>query len=87
MDDQLDGQLVLRQRQYVPHQHREPAIAAQGNDSPLWKSQAAIRHDGPLLIDGVTNPDTLALPPKIDAKEFAGYGLYVAKQILHGRLF
>ena len=47
----------------------------------------ALRHDGPALIDVVTNPDSLALPPKIDAKEIAGYGLYVAKQTLHGRIF
>jgi pyruvate dehydrogenase (quinone) len=48
---------------------------------------AAFRHKGPALVDVVTNPNALALPPKIDAKEVAGYGLYVAKQTLHGRLF
>jgi pyruvate dehydrogenase (quinone) len=47
----------------------------------------ALRHDGPVLIDVVTDPNALALPPKIDAKEVAGYGLYVAKQTLDGRLF
>jgi pyruvate dehydrogenase (quinone) len=47
----------------------------------------ALRRDGPVLIDVVTDPNALALPPKIDAKEVAGYGLYVAKQTLHGRLF
>ena len=47
----------------------------------------ALRDDGPVLIDVVTDPNALALPPKIDAKEVAGYGLYVAKQTLHGRLF
>jgi Thiamine pyrophosphate-requiring enzymes [acetolactate synthase, pyruvate dehydrogenase (cytochrome), glyoxylate carboligase, phosphonopyruvate decarboxylase] len=48
---------------------------------------SALRHDGPALLDVVTNPNSLALPPKIDAKEVVGYGLYVAKQTLHGRLF
>lgn len=38
----------------------------------------------PFLI--VTDPNALAMPPKIDAKEAAGYGLYLAKQTLHGRL-
>jgi pyruvate dehydrogenase (quinone) len=47
----------------------------------------ALRHNGPVLIDVVTNPNALPMPPKIDAKEVAGYGLYVAKQTLHGRLF
>lgn len=48
---------------------------------------SALRHKGPALLDIVTNPNALALPPKIDAKEVAGYGLYVAKQTLHGKLF
>ena len=48
---------------------------------------SALRHNGPALVDVVTNPNALALPPKIDAKEVAGYGLYVAKQTLHGKLF
>ena len=47
----------------------------------------ALRYSGPAIVDVVTNPNALALPPKIDAKEVAGYGLYVAKQTLHGRLF
>jgi pyruvate dehydrogenase (quinone) len=48
---------------------------------------SALKHKGPALVDVVTDPNALALPPKIDAKEVAGYGLYVAKQTLHGRLF
>jgi pyruvate dehydrogenase (quinone) len=48
---------------------------------------AVFRHKGPALVDVVTNPNALALPPTIDAQEVAGYGLYVAKQTLHGRLF
>lgn len=47
----------------------------------------ALRHKGPILVDVVTDPNALAMPPKIDAKEVAGYGLYLAKQTLHGRLF
>lgn len=47
----------------------------------------AFRHKGPVLVDIVTDPNALAMPPKIDAKEVAGYGLYLAKQTLHGRLF
>jgi pyruvate dehydrogenase (quinone) len=47
----------------------------------------ALSENGPVVIDVVTNPNALALPPKIQAKEVAGYGLYMAKQTLHGRLF
>jgi pyruvate dehydrogenase (quinone) len=32
----------------------------------------ALRYSGPAIIDVVTNPDALALPPKIDAREVAG---------------
>jgi pyruvate dehydrogenase (quinone) len=49
--------------------------------------ETAFLHEGSVLIDAVTNPNALALPPKIDVKEIAGYGLYVAKQTLHGHLF
>ena len=49
--------------------------------------EGAFRHNGPVLVDVVTNQNALALPPKIDAKEVAGYGLYFAKQTIHGRLF
>jgi len=49
--------------------------------------RGALAHKGPAVVDVVTNPNALALPPKIDSKEVAGYGLYFAKQTLHGRLF
>jgi pyruvate dehydrogenase (quinone) len=49
--------------------------------------EQALRHKGPVLLDVVTDPNALALPPKIDAKEVASYGLYLAKQTLDGRLF
>jgi pyruvate dehydrogenase (quinone) len=48
---------------------------------------SALRHKGPAIVDVSTNPDALAIPPRIEAKEVAGYGLYVAKQTLHGKLF
>jgi pyruvate dehydrogenase (quinone) len=53
----------------------------------IFAKLAKNRHEGPVLVDVVTNPNALALPPKIDAKQVAGYGLYFAKQTIHGRLF
>ena len=49
--------------------------------------RTALRRKGPAVLDVVTNPNALAIPPKIDTKEIAGYGLYMAKQTLHGKLF
>jgi pyruvate dehydrogenase (quinone) len=46
-----------------------------------------LRHTGPVLVGVVTDPNALAMPPQINAKEVAGYGLYLVKQTLHGRLF
>jgi pyruvate dehydrogenase (quinone) len=58
------------------------------DDKDLKSSLAsAFRDKGPVLVDVVTDPNALAMPPKVQAKEVAGYGLYVAKQTLHGRLF
>ena len=48
---------------------------------------AAFRQHGPVLIDVVTDANALAMPPKVQSKEVAGFGLYLAKQTLHGRLF
>jgi pyruvate dehydrogenase (quinone) len=59
----------------------------EGEDDLRGAVSSALRHSGPALVDVVTNPNALALPPKVAAKEVAGYGLYVAKQTLHGRLF
>jgi pyruvate dehydrogenase (quinone) len=48
---------------------------------------AAFAHRGPALLDMVTDANALALPPKIQPSEVAGFGLYLAKQTLHGRWF
>jgi pyruvate dehydrogenase (quinone) len=48
---------------------------------------AAFAHRGPALLDVVTDANALAMPPKVQPGEVAGFGLYLAKQTLHGRLF
>jgi pyruvate dehydrogenase (quinone) len=62
-------------------------IRVENGDDLKSSLAAAFRQRGPVLIDIVTDPNALAMPPKIDAKEVAGYSLYLAKQTLHGRLF
>jgi len=47
----------------------------------------AFRGRGPALVDVVTDANALAMPPKVQSSEVAGFGLYLAKQTLHGRLF
>ena len=47
--------------------------------------KAAFAHDGPSLVDVVTNRTELAMPPKITAEHIMGFSLYVGKAILNGK--
>ncbi len=47
--------------------------------------RAVLAHDGPALLDVVTARQELAMPPKIGAKQAAGFSLWVAKAVLDGR--
>lgn len=46
--------------------------------------EKALAHNGPVLIDVLTNPSELSMPPKINLKEAKGFGLYMIKQVLSG---
>ncbi len=46
--------------------------------------QRAFQTDGPVLIDVVTNPSELSLPPKTTLEQARGYSLYLMKEILGG---
>jgi pyruvate dehydrogenase (quinone) len=45
----------------------------------------ALRHDGPALVDVVTNRMELTLPPKTTMEQAKGFGIYMAKAIISGR--
>ena len=47
--------------------------------------KAAFAHTGPALVDVVTNRAELAMPPKITAKDVAGFGLWTIKAVMNGR--
>ena len=50
---------------------------------------AAVRevlaHDGPALLDCVTNRQELAMPPRVGAEQMKGFSLYVLKAVMNGR--
>ena len=46
--------------------------------------EKALAHNGPVLIDVVTNPTELAMPPKINIEQAKGFGIYMIKQTLLG---
>jgi pyruvate dehydrogenase (quinone) len=44
----------------------------------------AFRHNGPALVDVVTDPDALSMPPKITAEQITGFALSASRTILNG---
>jgi len=48
--------------------------------------QAAINEPGPILLNIMTNPNALALPPKLEWEQVKGFMLSASKLILGGRM-
>jgi thiamine pyrophosphate-dependent acetolactate synthase large subunit-like protein len=47
--------------------------------------KSVLSHSGPALLDVLTNPTELILPPKIQLEQAKGFSLYVLKAIMSGR--
>ena len=45
----------------------------------------ALAHPGPVVVDAVVRRQELSIPPTIEAKQAAGFGLYVLKALMDGR--
>ena len=45
----------------------------------------ALAHRGPALLDVMTNPQELSMPPKIELEQAYGFGLFMLKAVLSGR--
>jgi pyruvate dehydrogenase (quinone) len=48
--------------------------------------QAALKHKGPALIDVVTNPYELSMPPKIVVEQAWGFSLFMMKEVMLGNV-
>ena len=48
--------------------------------------QVALAANSPVLVNIMTNPESLALPPKVEFKQFKGYAEAMSKMILGGRM-
>jgi pyruvate dehydrogenase (quinone) len=44
----------------------------------------AFQHDGPALVDVVTDPDALAVPPKITGEQVVGFAMAASKMVMSG---
>jgi pyruvate dehydrogenase (quinone) len=47
--------------------------------------QEALEHDGPVLVDVVTEREELSIPPKVTAEQVKGFTLYAIRTVLSGR--
>jgi len=47
--------------------------------------QAALKHDGPVLVDVVVNRQELSMPPKIELEQAKGFSLYMIKAVFNGK--
>jgi pyruvate dehydrogenase (quinone) len=48
--------------------------------------QKALEHPGPVLIDVVTDPNAVSLPPHITAEQVKGFGIAMMKLALSGHI-
>ena len=55
------------------------------SDQLVGTLRAAFAHDGPALVDVVTDGMELVMPPKIKAQQVAGFSLYSTRAIMNGR--
>jgi pyruvate dehydrogenase (quinone) len=57
------------------------------DDPELLKSavREMLDHDGPALLDVVTNTQELSMPPAIDIEQAEGFGLWALKAVINGR--
>ena len=46
----------------------------------------AFAYQGPVLVDVVTNPHELSIPPKITGKQALGFSLFLLKETLDGNM-
>ena len=45
----------------------------------------ALEHDGPVLVDVVTDPLELVMPPKVTLEQVKGFSVWMMKAVLNGR--
>ncbi|MCA3209331.1 ubiquinone-dependent pyruvate dehydrogenase [Cupriavidus sp.] len=67
---------------------RAIGVHAQRVEDPLLLPEAVatmLAHDGPALLDVVTNTQELAMPPALKAEQVKGFSLWALKAVMNGR--
>ncbi|GLY84652.1 hypothetical protein [Actinoallomurus iriomotensis] len=54
-------------------------------DLAVWRDvREAFRRDGPALVDVVTDPAALSIPPHITGEQLTGFALSASKMVING---
>ena len=57
----------------------------QGGAGGCGALQAAFAHPGPALVDVLTNPSELAMPPQVELGAVKGFSIWAIRSVLNGR--
>jgi pyruvate dehydrogenase (quinone) len=63
-----------------------PGITVHEPDQVIVAIEKALMTDGPVLLNIMTNPNALAMPPKIEWEQIKGYTITMTKMMLGGRM-
>jgi pyruvate dehydrogenase (quinone) len=63
-----------------------PAITIKNPDEVQSGLTKAFQKEGPVLVSIWTDPNALAMPPKLELEQIKGYALYMGRMMLSGRM-
>jgi pyruvate dehydrogenase (quinone) len=63
-----------------------PAITIKNPEDVQQELEKAFLQEGPVLISIYTDPNALAMPPKLKFEQIKGYAVYMGRMILNGRM-
>ena len=63
-----------------------PGITINDPDKVKPGIEQALQQDGPVLVTIWTDPNALAMPPKLEFDQMKGYALYMGRMMLSGRM-
>jgi pyruvate dehydrogenase (quinone) len=63
-----------------------PGITISDPDEVKSELEKAFLQEGPILITIQTDPNALAMPPKLEFDQMTGFALYMGKMMLSGRM-
>jgi pyruvate dehydrogenase (quinone) len=63
-----------------------PGITIRDPEDVKPELEKAFKQEGPILVTIQTDPNALAMPPKLEFNQMKGFSLYMGKMMLSGRM-